>query len=548
MGITGLLPLLKSIQQPIHIKEFAGQVVAVDGYVWLHRGAISCAVELALNRPTSKYVEYAMRRVRMLQHYGVHPYVVLDGAYLPSKAHTETSRRKARHDALGVAVEMYKTGQNKTRAFEYFQKAIDVTPAMAGKFINALEAAGVPYVVAPYEADAQLAYLEKRGLVSAVISEDSDLLVFGCKTLLTKLTDYGDCVAIRRDRFSQVTQLDLSSFTDTMFRHMAIFAGCDYSPGIPNVGLKRAHAYLKRYRTPDRALHMMALDGKIAVPPEFKTQFDRADKTFLYQRVYDPVRKKIVHLIEPDIRLSQETDYHIGPALSPETATGIATGHLDPVTKLPLLSISVKKPAQVSTKTESITNYFKRQTPLTDVTNKNWVAELQKVETPFGAVLRGQDVVSKRLKRMDDGEAFGQSKFFQRSVKRENDPGVYDRTEYTQQDTRDTRDTQEQDTQEQDTQEQEQETDETQEQETEETKTRQEQDTEETQNRQETETQSSHAHSIPFSQTRSFSFMSSISRPTSPLPPAFFAPKRSSDCSSLLSGNRFVRFSANYDK
>ena len=36
-------------------------------------------------------------------------------------------------------------------------------------------------IVAPYEADAQLAYLMKTGITSAVISEDSDLLVYGCQ-------------------------------------------------------------------------------------------------------------------------------------------------------------------------------------------------------------------------------------------------------------------------------------------------------------------------------------------------------------------------------
>ena len=35
--------------------------------------------------------------------------------------------------------------------------------------------------MAPYEADAQLAYLMKSGLAQAIISEDSDLLVYGCQ-------------------------------------------------------------------------------------------------------------------------------------------------------------------------------------------------------------------------------------------------------------------------------------------------------------------------------------------------------------------------------
>lgn len=40
---------------------------------------------------------------------------------------------------------------------------------------------GVGVIVAPYEADAQLAYLLKQGFVDVVVTEDSDLIVFGCQ-------------------------------------------------------------------------------------------------------------------------------------------------------------------------------------------------------------------------------------------------------------------------------------------------------------------------------------------------------------------------------
>jgi exonuclease-1 len=46
-----------------------------------------------------------------------------------------------------------------------------------------LEADGVECIVAPYEADAQLAYLSLINYVDAVISEDSDLLAYGCSTV-----------------------------------------------------------------------------------------------------------------------------------------------------------------------------------------------------------------------------------------------------------------------------------------------------------------------------------------------------------------------------
>lgn len=40
---------------------------------------------------------------------------------------------------------------------------------------------GIPYIVAPYEADAQLAFLVSEGYADFAITEDSDLLVYGCK-------------------------------------------------------------------------------------------------------------------------------------------------------------------------------------------------------------------------------------------------------------------------------------------------------------------------------------------------------------------------------
>lgn len=43
-----------------------------------------------------------------------------------------------------------------------------------------LKREGVEFVVAPYEADAQLAFLALSGDVAAVITEDSDLLAYGC--------------------------------------------------------------------------------------------------------------------------------------------------------------------------------------------------------------------------------------------------------------------------------------------------------------------------------------------------------------------------------
>lgn len=48
MGITGLLPFLKSIQRDVHVSSLKGLKVGVDAYCWLHKGSYSCATQIIM--------------------------------------------------------------------------------------------------------------------------------------------------------------------------------------------------------------------------------------------------------------------------------------------------------------------------------------------------------------------------------------------------------------------------------------------------------------------------------------------------------------------
>ncbi|KAF9873499.1 exo1 protein [Colletotrichum karsti] len=328
----GLLPLLKSIHRPTELKKFAGETLGVDAYGWLHRGAIACAADLAQGKPTRKYVDFAMHRVRMLRHFGVKPYLVFDGDYLPSKAATEGSREKRRENSKKLAMELVKAGKSSQAQLE-FQKAIDVTPEMARNLIDELKKMDVSYVVAPYEADAQLVYLERQGLIDGILSEDSDLLVFGCKRLLTKLDQYGNCIEINRRDFCACREVSLTGWTDTDFRRMAILSGCDYLEGINNMGLKTAYRMLRKYKTPERLVRMCQFEGKHRISENYLPRFFQAELTFIHQRVYCPIKKEMVCLTEPEKGKGVEDMPFIGAYVEPELATAVAVGDVNPMTK-----------------------------------------------------------------------------------------------------------------------------------------------------------------------------------------------------------------------
>lgn len=347
MGISGLLPLLKSIQKPVQLKDYKGQTFAVDAYSWLHKAAYSCATELCLGRPTRRYVDVCLNKIKMMRSFGVEPYIVFDGCPLPMKAGTDgsrarfvcftticllqTCRRRAQLKKDGEAA--YASGLKK-KANECFQQCVDVTPQMALALIKDLRSHNVKYVVAPYEADAQMAYLEKIGLVNGIITEDSDLLVFGCKRVLFKLNNSGDAMEINSHDLESNKELNFAGWDFEKFRTMCIFSGCDYLENIPGVGLKTAYKELSKHSSLDKMIKSMKMDKnwRDKVPADYMERFKRAEMTFLHQQVFDPNTNSIVYLNDLPDELKETDTSFLGNISDPEFALGLSKGEICPLT------------------------------------------------------------------------------------------------------------------------------------------------------------------------------------------------------------------------
>lgn len=280
----------------------------------------------------------------MLVHFGVTPYLVFDGDRLPSKAGTEKSRRDRRKESRAAGMELLKMGKT-SQAHQELQKAVDITPEMARMLIEELKKNNIQYVVAPYEADSQLAYLEKKGMIDAILSEDSDLLVFGAKTLLTKLDQYGDCVMVKQEDFTACRDVNLVGWTCDDFRRMAILSGCDYLEGIHKMGLKTAHRLLRKYKTVDRLLRGAQLEGKFKIPAGYMDAFEQAEKTFKYQWVYCPKLQRMVNLTEPASEEEIAGLTYIGTYVESEMARKLAAGELNPMTKQPIVITKAPAPS-----------------------------------------------------------------------------------------------------------------------------------------------------------------------------------------------------------
>ena len=316
----------------------------------------------------------------MLVHFGVKPYLVFDGDYLPSKSGTERDRAAKRRESRNAGLELLRMGKTAAAQME-LQKGVDVTPEMARQLIDELRKAKVDFVVAPYEADPQMVYLEKKGVVDGILSEDSDLLVFGAKCLITKLDQYGDCIAIRRDDFTSCREISLVGWSDAEFRWMAILSGCDYLPGVEKMGLKTAYRLIRKHKTVERLVKAVQFDGKMKVPAGYLENFKKAEEAFLYQWAFCPTARELVNLTEPENGIDVQSLPHVGKYVERDVARKVAQGYLHPHTK-ELLSAPVVPQKDTRTplrramtqqtpdlkKHPSIESFFKaRRTPLAEL-------------------------------------------------------------------------------------------------------------------------------------------------------------------------------------
>ncbi|GMY23922.1 exonuclease 1 [Fagus crenata] len=331
MGIKDLLRFMKPHIEPIHIKKYAGKRVGIDAYSWLHKGAYSCSMELCLNSDSNKkmrYIEYFMHRINLLRHYKITPVVVFDGGNIPCKATTEQERHRhvftsplhpfcqcynaqslfiecgiclKRKDNRDLAMAKLKEG-NVSAASELFQRAVSINPSMAHQVIQVLRSENIEYVVAPYEADAQLAYLcsleaEKGGIV-AVITEDSDLMAYGCQAVVFKMDRYGKGEEIVLNKvFDSVARTpSFRNFDMELFRGMCVLAGCDFLPSVPGIGIAKAYAFVSKYRNLDRALSVLKLEKGNQMPDDYFKSFREAVAVFQHAQIYDIDTKKLKHM------------------------------------------------------------------------------------------------------------------------------------------------------------------------------------------------------------------------------------------------------------
>ena len=292
MGIKGLWKEVQPVCTPSHISQFKGQKVAIDGYCWLHRAAIASVIPLCTGEPCDRFLHYFMQRVESMIRFGVTPVVIFDGQSMPMKGGTDAARKERRAAARQEGLALLAAGR-KEEASSVLEKSIEITSEIAYAIISLMKRRNIECIVAPYEADAQLAFLCREGHVQAVFSEDSDLIVYNCATLIAKLDAHGNCDVLRTRDLKQLPAIGVLNYD--LFVKVCIISGCDYLQSLSGVGIKTATKVVAQSRTIEAIIAAFSSQGFPARELQlYEEGLHRAYYCFAHHLVYDPKTEQVV--------------------------------------------------------------------------------------------------------------------------------------------------------------------------------------------------------------------------------------------------------------
>ncbi|XP_057816158.2 DNA repair protein UVH3 isoform X2 [Cryptomeria japonica] len=127
------------------------------------------------------------------------------------------------------------------------RNAESVTGEMFAECQELLQMFGIPYIIAPMEAEAQCAYLECTHLVDGVVTDDCDVFLFGAGSVYKNIFDERKYV---ETYFMKDIEEELGLNREKLIC-MALLLGSDYTEGISGIGIVNAIEVVRTFHEED---------------------------------------------------------------------------------------------------------------------------------------------------------------------------------------------------------------------------------------------------------------------------------------------------------
>ncbi|SGY83324.1 BQ5605_C009g05630 [Microbotryum silenes-dioicae] len=310
MGIKGLTALINeeapNAIKHEEIKTLFGRKVAIDASMSIYQFLIAVRQQDGqqlmndAGETTSHLMGLFYRTLRMVDN-DLKPCYVFDGKPPQLKSNVLKKRFAGREEAKTAEEEAKETEQPAiTGTVEDVDKMsrrqVKVTPQHNEECRKLLTLMGIPWLVAPSEAEAQCAELCRGGLVYAAGSEDMDTLTFNSPVVLRHLT-FSEARKLPIDVINLSAVLEGLNLTMDKFIEMCMLCGCDYLEPLKGIGAKTALKLVRDYDTFEEILEHLS-KGKN--PPPEDWPWKEAKELFIHPNV-TPAKDVELQWKAPDV-------------------------------------------------------------------------------------------------------------------------------------------------------------------------------------------------------------------------------------------------------
>lgn len=242
MGIKNLNSVFKKIEEfpKKNISQLKNSIIAIDFSLFIYRFMYN------QNNP----IECFMRQLTLFFKNNILPVYVFDGLapeekseILNKRASKRTKNNEELEKLMKIKEECPNCEELDDEISRYEKKCVKIPKEIFQDLILLFEYCGVPVIQEKYESDWILAKLSENKLVDFVLSEDSDILVFGGTKLMKKFS------IIEENTYIYELNHILSglNLTYNQFVDMCILCGCDYMPKIKNINCSKSYELISNY-------------------------------------------------------------------------------------------------------------------------------------------------------------------------------------------------------------------------------------------------------------------------------------------------------------
>lgn len=227
------------------IEDYKGKILGIDASLMLYKVVLAIrgmGYDLKKNGIITTHIHGFLSKLTVFKRYNINAVFVFDGAPPELKNETLKERTKRREDNKNK----YKDAKTEDEKKKYYLAKEDISNKEFSDIKKLIQLFGFTTIDAIEEADSQLGYMSKNGMIDAVITDDPDILIFGAKKILKNFSIDKRKVILEINRDKLLKKLNI---TTDQFIDLGIILGCDYCPTFDNIGVVRGYKYILEYKT-----------------------------------------------------------------------------------------------------------------------------------------------------------------------------------------------------------------------------------------------------------------------------------------------------------